>query len=547
MQVLEVNNESNSKIKLLPDYLVDQIKAGEVVERPSALLKELLENSLDAHALEINITLKSNGLDLILIEDDGEGMSFEDLKMAFQRHATSKINKYEDLYSLNSFGFRGEALASAASISRISCFSSPHNSSQGGKIIIEAGQVIYHQKEHASAGTSLAIRDLFFNTPARLKFIKGQLAEKNSIKKIINSFLISNPEVKWSIQLDDKEKEIYPKKNHEGRFRDVIRRNKKENIKIENFTKNYQNICVELLISKAHSTSEVQMIFVNSRMIEDRAITAITLKALQNDKVKIQGIDQKFNYAIFINTPLDFVDVNVHPNKTIVKFQNFSIINSLIYNVCQEASLAFKPEQKEYLQNNEVTKLPTNPAIPEIRFEKDINHNEKLFILGGYYLYLKNEKLEIINYDQLIQSQISCFYNRHQPRDDLLIPLLIALPLQFNNNSELMSAAHALKALDIDYKSQDNLILIKGIPPFLNELGTTVWDVIREFLKYSLNLDEKYESNLIKFITLEKLKAIMPYSELSSYLEKVGSTLQDTNPYKRSIDSSQLQLFFNQL
>ncbi len=541
MQTEEISNSANNKIKLLPDYLVDQIKAGEVVERPSALLKEVLENAIDAHALEISVTIKANGLELILIEDDGEGMSFEDLKMAFLRHTTSKLKKFEDLYSLDSFGFRGEALASAASISRIHCLSSPKDFSEGGKIVIEAGQIIYHQKEKTKIGTSLAIKDLFFNTPARLKFIRGQLAEKNSIKKILTSFLISTPHIKWTIQIDDKEKEIYLPKILEERFKDILKKGRKETLDVKIFYKEYQNINVKLLISTRNCSSDTQIIFVNSRLIEDRSLNAVAQKSLQND----YNLNPKFNFVIFITTPLDFVDVNVHPNKTIVKFQNFSIINSLIYNVCQEALINITPQNSEDKKTIDQSDTFINHETKAA--ENNEANKENLSLLGSFFFKFRPEKIELINYDQIIKFQISKFYQSSFSEDESLVPLLVALPLKFNSPQDLIVASQNLKNLNIDHQVLEQLILIKGIPSFLNDMGASVLTLLQEFLLIPCLSKEEIRKNLANFLTLQKIKSVLPSLWLQAYLNKIISSLPIQSPYKVEIELSDLQLLFDQL
>jgi DNA mismatch repair protein MutL len=189
------HTDSNTKIDILPEHIIDQIKAGEVLERPASLVKELIENSLDAKASEINIHLVENGMSLLSIEDNGQGMSFENLPYAFLRHATSKLKTFEDLFKLYSFGFRGEALASVAASARVTCTSQPEDLSiQGGKIVIHGGATEYLiPQKLTSHGTSIYIKDLFYNTPARLKFVKSKTSEKAAIKKIIYSFVVAHP------------------------------------------------------------------------------------------------------------------------------------------------------------------------------------------------------------------------------------------------------------------------------------------------------------------------------------------------------------------
>jgi len=200
------------KIDFLPEHLIDQIKAGEVIERPGSLIKEILENTVDAGSKKIELIIRNNGLDLISLKDDGHGMRFDDLPLAFSRHATSKIKRFEDLYSLNSFGFRGEALASIASISRLQCISFTGAENDGSEIRIEGGHTILHERRKNPGqghGTELVIQDMFFNTPARLKFIQSQQAEKQFIRRIIYAFILSHPEIEFQVKVDDEEKEIF--------------------------------------------------------------------------------------------------------------------------------------------------------------------------------------------------------------------------------------------------------------------------------------------------------------------------------------------------
>ena len=205
------------KYKTTSEHLIDQIKAGEVVERPASLLKELIENSIDAGSTKIDIHIIDNGMELIFVKDNGKGMSFDDLPLAFHRHATSKIQKFEDLYQLHSFGFRGEALASIASTARVTCISSPNDGRKSGRIVIHGGeQKSLTESEESQHGTSFYIKDLFFNTPARLKFIRSANSERVALKRIINSFILANPSVTFSVKWDNKEKSFFPSVSKEN-------------------------------------------------------------------------------------------------------------------------------------------------------------------------------------------------------------------------------------------------------------------------------------------------------------------------------------------
>lgn len=319
-------------IKLLPEHLIDQIKAGEVIERPASLLKELLENAIDANAENIHIQIRENGLELIAIEDDGDGMSFDDLPYAFCRHATSKIDKFEDIYALHSYGFRGEALASVASSSRVTCTSRPLNGA-AGKITIHGGKEISHDLlTSPHYGTSFFIKDLFYNTPARFKFIKSKISEKNALKKILFSFIITQPTINFSVKWDDQEKIFFSalKKGEDLRKRFIQLLAKKW--RVDDFhilSAEYDGYKLTALWCKEGSkgnSGKQQFLFANERLFNDLSLHRSVVRGLE----KFWGVGLTGHYIFSLQVPAAQLDVNVHPNKTHVKFFAPNIIYSLI-------------------------------------------------------------------------------------------------------------------------------------------------------------------------------------------------------------------------
>ena len=333
MTIIKTNTADIQTIKLLPEHLIDQIKAGEVVERPSSLVKELLENSIDANSSKIEIQIIDNGLELICVEDNGKGISFHDLPYAFCRHATSKIERYEDLYKLNSYGFRGEALASIASSSKLLCQSTPLDLTNGGRIEIDGGrQVTLNPLPNNKNGTSIYIRELFYNTPARLKFIKSKQSEKNSLKRIINSFLIANPSIDFSIKWDDKEKLIYkslPKGQLEKRLCKIFFNNKKNHLPLHMFNAEYEGNKIRGFLSQESgrgNAGKSHFLFANNRLFNDKSLHQAILRNAKD----LWGEGNTGHYAVFISTPPSEIDVNVHPNKIQIKFFKSSTIYSLL-------------------------------------------------------------------------------------------------------------------------------------------------------------------------------------------------------------------------
>ena len=318
-------------IKLLPEFLIDQIKAGEIIERPAGLLKEVIENSLDAKATKIEIHLVDNGLKQITIRDDGMGIPFQDLPYAFCRHATSKIEKFQDLYLLNSFGFRGEALASIAAISHVTCLSRCRNL-QGGQITLEGGlaEEPIEQKD-LPYGTWLTIRNLFYNTPVRLNFIKSQNAEKNALVRVLNSFLISHPKVEFHLKWDNEEKNIFRPSDRFQRFTQALSHNRWAKNEFSFVEKHYENYRLNGFygqLAKKSGQRKNQYLFVNRRPIQDKALHRIISTALESE----WPLGCSAPYLFELELPTDEVDVNVHPNKIEVKFSAPSIVHSLFYS-----------------------------------------------------------------------------------------------------------------------------------------------------------------------------------------------------------------------
>ncbi|MDH5414728.1 MAG: DNA mismatch repair endonuclease MutL, partial [Flavobacteriaceae bacterium] len=306
------------KIHLLPEHIIDQIKAGEVIERPSTLLKEIIENSIDAKSTKIDLHIINNGIDLISIEDNGVGINGDDLPMAFCRHATSKIDRFEDIYRLHSYGFRGEALASIASISRINCQSQTTQSKS--QIKIEGGLTLLHQSEDAKSiktGTKIYIKDLFYNTPVRMKFIQSQKTEKNQINKIINAFLLTQPQIHFSIKWDDHEKLIYPAQLQlQDRVKDVFF--KKKEVQLLETNNQYDGVNFKVLLSKESNRGNAHKfhyLFINERFVQDIQLHKVIL----NSAFGLWPDGETGHYIAFLDLPTDEVDVNIHPNKTIVK------------------------------------------------------------------------------------------------------------------------------------------------------------------------------------------------------------------------------------
>lgn len=319
------------KIRILPDILVSKIAAGEVVERPASVVKELLENSVDAGAGRISVYLKSGGKRLIRVVDNGSGMSRDDALMSLERHATSKINNVEDLFSLNTLGFRGEAIPSIASVSRFTLLSKTKESETGTEIYIDGGVIKSVKEKGLPEGTSVEVKNLFFNTRPRLKFLRTPETELLRINEVIQREAISRPNISFEVFSDDKELYHYAaKESQKERILQVIPNS-------ELFRVYFQSSGITIsgyLSSPFENRTSMQKLYtyVNGRPVRDRFINRTVITAYGNliEKGKYpQGV-------LFISVNPEDVDVNVHPTKSEVKFQNQYYVGESIKNAIKE-------------------------------------------------------------------------------------------------------------------------------------------------------------------------------------------------------------------
>lgn len=318
------------RIRSLPSHLINQIAAGEVVERPASVLKELIENALDAGATDIKIWTREGGKSLLVVQDNGCGMSPEEMEIALERHTTSKLPE-EDLWNIKTFGFRGEALPAIASVSRLTLIAAPANTETGWKITVEGGIKGKIEPVPYLKGTRIEVRDLFFATPARLKFLKSDTTETSHILDVVTRLAIAHPQVSFSLKENDKEIFSVPIHISEKGFVDRLR-----TILGQEFAQNSLEVTairnemtLKGLISLptlSRSTTASQYFYVNGRMVRDKTLQACIRDAYQD--VLFSGRHPML--ALFLEMPLESVDVNVHPAKTEVRFRDSGPLRGLI-------------------------------------------------------------------------------------------------------------------------------------------------------------------------------------------------------------------------
>ena len=339
------------KIVLLDDLTINQIAAGEVIERPASVVKELVENSIDAGAKNITVEIKNGGISYIRITDDGGGIMPDDMEIAFERHATSKIRKADDLDTVKSMGFRGEALASIAAIAKVELVSRTEQNEIGYKIEIQGGDILDKHEEGCQKGTTITVKELFYNTPVRYKFLKKDFTESGYIEDTITRIALANPSV--SIKLINTGK-ISIQTTGSGKIEDVIYsiygKEIAQNLLPVDYE--YEDMKVTGIIGKpaiARSNRSNQLFFVNKRFIKDKTLTSAAEQAFKG----LVTVGKHGFLVLNIDMDPKKVDVNVHPTKLEVRFQEEGKVFKAIYNSIKQALLKYDlvPAPEKDLEN----------------------------------------------------------------------------------------------------------------------------------------------------------------------------------------------------
>lgn len=310
-------------IKLLPDAIANQIAAGEVIQRPASVVKELLENALDAGSTRIQLILKDGGKQLIQVVDDGCGMSVTDARMSFERHATSKIRSAGDLFHIRTMGFRGEALASIASVAQVEMRTRREEDSLGTRLVIEGTAVKTQEDCAGPAGTNIAVRNLFFNVPARRKFLKSDTVEMRHILDEFQRMAIAHPDLHFSLHHNDQEVYHLPPANQRQRIVAVLGPN--SNKKMIPVSEEADRLTITGFVGRpeaARKSRGDQYLYVNRRFIRSGYLHHAILSAYE----ELIGDDQHPLYVLFMEIDPERIDVNVHPTKHEIKFEDERLI-----------------------------------------------------------------------------------------------------------------------------------------------------------------------------------------------------------------------------
>ena len=567
-----------NKIHILDENLINKIAAGEVVERPASVIKELVDNSIDANAKNIIVEIKASGKELIKVTDDGDGMNKEDLRSSVIRHATSKISTEEDLYLVNTMGFRGEALASISAVADLTIISKEKGAEKGYKLSLNNKQVELVETP-SKQGTSVVIENIFVNIPARLKFLKADSTEQRYCIDTFTSIVLANPQIAFTLTINGIKKIILPK---DQQIADRIKILFGDNISsnLINIFCDHPHIKIKGFIGKPQLSGKntEQFISVNQRPITDRIISAAIKESYSN----LIMPSLKPTYFIYIQTPPDFIDVNTHPQTKEVKFLN----SNLVYNLTKESvskalnksdltyggigqSYKIELEKNSEKINEKFTENKTNytqlnsnsvdnfnladkpkfknSSLDQTEFYKNLlnNNDTQFFVLNNLYIIVKTDNgVEILDqhatHEKILYNQIKqALNNTKKTQQKLLIPEKLELQKSlvgiFNENKK------TLEDIGFEFEQINQQTKITAKPTFIkNDSNTYIKEVL-------VSLDDTSDFNLIddktdrNIATMACKGAVKAGDKLSQYeivnLIKTLDTFDDkyTCPHGRPV------------
>lgn len=382
-----------SKINVLSSKVFNRISAGEVVERPSSVVKELVENSIDANSTNILIEIENGGISLIRVADNGDGIEKSEIKKALLPHATSKIQKVSDLDNILSLGFRGEALASIASVSKITIKSKPSNQDVGEELYAEGGVILNTNQTAIANGTEIIVENLFFNTPVRAKFLKTERGEESEITSLVSKFILGNPFVSFKYVVDGKTILQSFGDGIESSFVCIYGANVIKDCFYIDTEKNGIKICGYIgkhYFTKSNRT--YQTVFLNDRYIVNQTIASAIGNAYSSYLMKRQ---YPF-YSLSISVPSEIVDVNVHPNKIDVRFSNNQIVYGTIYSIISKV-LDGSSEAVNIVVDKQSTEEINNVYVTQNNVDDDFSCKFDKVIFADSGSTCKDDKKEVVD------------------------------------------------------------------------------------------------------------------------------------------------------
>lgn len=537
-------------IQLLPDYVANQIAAGEVVQRPASVVKELLENAIDAKASKVELIIRDAGKNLIQVVDDGIGMSETDARMAFERHATSKIRTTEDIFKISSKGFRGEALASIAAVAQVELRTKKQGAEIGTNIYIEGGELEFQEPIQTAEGSNFLVKNLFYNVPARRKFLKKDNVEFRHIIDEFHRVALAHEQIEFSLYHNDEEIFKLRKANLSQRIVDIFGRKLqpllvpvKEDlgwVKLDGFVAKPEG---------AKKTRGEQFFFVNGRFFR----SAYFNRAVQEAFEGLLAPAYIPTFFLYLELDPEKIDVNIHPQKTEVKFEDEHLIYALIrstvkrslgiYNIAPSLDFDRDPQKdifagisskvnsssqftdikvdrnynpfqsekntdmkmvnlEEIYQGN----IQAEPSKLNALFEDDDFDEELMRLPNGYWLYNRGDKTLMLNMER-IYALVLADKKKQVPKEKAGQTLLFSLEYHLNEMEKIKytSIKKYLPELGFDIVlDRDNVLKISAIPVGLNETKVMEFlERIFEILDYKTEEDfmNHYEEQWIKVQT----------------------------------------------
>ena len=528
-------------IQILNDNVINQIAAGEVIQRPSSIIKELLENSIDAQANNIHIIIKKSGKGLIQIIDNGIGMNIQDAKVCFIKHATSKIESTEDITKISTMGFRGEALASIASVAEVELKTKTQDEEIGTLISIDNSKINKITQTACKRGTSIIVKNLFFNIPARKNFLKS---DKIELKHIIETFIqiaLSHHHINFQFTNDGKQLYNLSTENFKNRIIQLFGRRYKQ--KILQIKEQTTIVAIDGFLGNpldAKKTRGEQYLFVNNRFIRSPYLN----HAIKESMADLIQTDQHPSYFIFLNIDPQYIDVNIHPNKTEVKFEDEKSIYQILKSACKRTigmsnikpSLDFSIEKSFEVPTHILNNPPKEPKINinsnfnpfSEKFARDKENTQNIqqlfkeentsdiyevFNIDNRYALFKINHDNIINlidkkkaieriiYDQTIQSLNNQEINSQLTINPTTVELnTIDMQIIKENNTTIENLGYKIQSIE------KGNVIINAIPFYLNQDETQEFiELIIESIKESNTItDEQITKEIAKKIAYQK-------------------------------------------
>ncbi|MES2636913.1 MAG: DNA mismatch repair endonuclease MutL [Pseudomonadota bacterium] len=532
----------SNAIKLLPDQLISQIAAGEVVERPASALKELLENSLDAGSSDIQVSLMQGGIKQLRVADNGSGIPQDDLNMALTRHATSKIFSLKDLEAVASLGFRGEALASIASVSRTLIISRAFETKHAWRIASDGSEISTIEPAALDIGTVIEVNDLYFNTPARRKFLKTDATEFGHCEAAFTRVALSRADVSFTLQHNGRVLSRYAAGEAGKRFNEVLGAEfAAESIAVDEEAAGLRLWGVAAKPTFNRNSRDTQYVYVNGRFVRDKLIAHAIRQAYQD----VLHHDRHPAFVLFLELDPGLVDVNVHPSKTEVRFRDWQAIHRFIYhslnknlatptgisNAATASQAAHNPFASQYANSPNYpqyqTKINLNANQPSAFYETLFGSNNQPerqfaspvcyagefdnsqqtqpaedFPLGfavaqihGVYILAQN-KLGLVVIDMHAAHERIMYERLKNALDDKAVPMQpLLIPVSFNANrlevatvqEELSSGLSNLQQLGFEFAIlSPNTLAVRAVPTMLQDADavTLARDVLRDLREF---------------------------------------------------------------